>query len=190
MLMMIKAFLDPSIRLRGGAVVLATRGCGRPGWGREAPFAAGGDGFSGRCGGLARAEAALAADLAELAFDTGGWRNGWQWRGRGRCKDWRWKRQPPSAGGRATGSPATGCAVAELSHRGGGGGRRGSDPHRLGGAAADGSGGAGGRAGRGLAALLEATLGEEGRADPGLIEDVSVEMAALEGASAVTRAAR
>lgn len=40
---------------------------------------------------------------------------------------------------------------------------------------------------RDLAALLEATLGEEGRADPGLIEDVSVEMAALEGACAVTR---
>ncbi len=46
---------------------------------------------------------------------------------------------------------------------------------------------AGQGAGRRLAALLEATLGEEGRTDPGLIEDVSVEIAALEGASAVTR---
>jgi hypothetical protein len=32
-------------------------------------------------------------------------------------------------------------------------------------------------------------LGEEGRADPGLLEDVATEMGALEGAHAVTRGA-
>lgn len=40
---------------------------------------------------------------------------------------------------------------------------------------------------RGLAALLEATLGEKGRADPGLIEDASTEIAALQGLSSVTQ---
>lgn len=43
--------------------------------------------------------------------------------------------------------------------------------------------------GRGLAAVLVATLGEEGRADPGLIADVAAELEPLAGTSAVTRGA-
>jgi hypothetical protein len=49
--------------------------------------------------------------------------------------------------------------------------------------------GPGGGQGRGLAEALAASLGEGGRADPGLLADVAAEMAALQGASAVTRAA-
>jgi hypothetical protein len=43
--------------------------------------------------------------------------------------------------------------------------------------------------GRGLAGTLAAALGEEGRADPGLIADVAAELEPLAGLSAVTRGA-
>ncbi|MBL9046099.1 MAG: hypothetical protein JNK34_02130 [Tabrizicola sp.] len=43
--------------------------------------------------------------------------------------------------------------------------------------------------GRGLAEMLAAVLGEEGRANPGLLADVVAEMASLEGVHAVTRGA-
>lgn len=43
--------------------------------------------------------------------------------------------------------------------------------------------------GRGLAALLAVTLDDEGRADPGLIADVAAELDPLAGCSAVTRGA-
>ena len=43
--------------------------------------------------------------------------------------------------------------------------------------------------GRGLDAMLAAALGEEGRADPGLIADVAAELETLAGTSAVTRGA-
>lgn len=43
--------------------------------------------------------------------------------------------------------------------------------------------------GRGLTTVLTAALGEEGRADPGLISDVAAELEPLAGCSAVTRGA-
>lgn len=43
--------------------------------------------------------------------------------------------------------------------------------------------------GRGLAEVMATSLGEEGRADPGLLADVAAEMAALEGVHVVTRGA-
>lgn len=134
------------------------------------------------------AEAALAADLAELAFDAG------------RLAE-RLATAGPSAVQRLaldeaaslswwTGDRITGDRLALwLSYRIGAADEGGEGLIRTAWAARRlmAPAGQGAGQGRGLAALLEATLSEEGRADPGLIEDVSVEMAALEEASAVTR---
>jgi hypothetical protein len=134
------------------------------------------------------AEAALAADLAELAFDTGRLAERLVMAGPGAVQ--RLALEEAASLSWWTGDRVTGDRLALwLGYRIGAAGEGGEGlirtawaARRLMAPAGQGTG-----RGRGLAALLEATLGEEGRTDPGMIEDVSVEMAALEGASAVTR---
>lgn len=134
------------------------------------------------------AEAALAADLAELAFDAGRLAERLAMAGPGAVQ--RLALEEAASLSWWTGDRVTGDRLALwLSYRIGAAEEGGEGLIRTAWAARRlmAPAGQGAMKGRGLAALLEATLGEEGRADPGLIEDVSVEMAALEGASAVTR---
>ena len=128
------------------------------------------------------AEAALSADLAELNFDLG-----------------RLSERVASAGPAAVQR----LALAEASSLSWWSGDRVSSDrlalwlsYRIGAAEEGGEGlirtawaarrlGAAGQ-GRGIAATLAATLGEDGRADPGLLADVAAEGEALAGISAVT----
>ena|GEM_PF-5785237 len=129
------------------------------------------------------AEAALAADLAELAFDSGRLAERLVMAGPGAVQ--RLALEEAASLSWWTGDRVTSDRLALwLSYRvgaveEGGDGliRTAWAARRLMAPARQGAG-----RDRGLAALLETTLGEEGRADPGLIGDVSIEMVALEGA--------
>lgn len=105
----------------------------------------------------------------------GGWPSGRRGRDRARCSSWRWRRGRPSAGGPATGS-ADRLAL--------------WTSYRIGAAEEDGDGLIRTAwAARRLAGTLATALGEEGRADPGLIADVAAGLEPLAGCSAVTQGA-
>ncbi|MBL9074519.1 hypothetical protein [Tabrizicola sp.] len=136
------------------------------------------------------AEAALAADLADLAFDAGRLAERLVMAGPGAVR--RLALDEASSLSWWAGDRITGDRLALwLSYRIGAAEEGGEGLIRTAWAARRlmAPAGQGAGPGRGLAALLEATLGEEGRADPELLGDVAATLAPLSGCSAWTRGA-